>query len=118
MLWLRQEAGRAAGSELPITQDAAAKKADMGREVWNGLEKGRLGLGEARAARIAEAFNRPITEIEVFVTPRGQSAEIAATLNRLTDQFDEIEARVGVLESEVERLTDGHDSQGQSVADG
>jgi transcriptional regulator with XRE-family HTH domain len=76
--------------ELGLTQGAAAMRAGISREEWNGLENGRRGIGPKNAARIAGVLGgRP----EEYLT-----RPVQPDIQELRRRIDELEERVARLE--------------------
>jgi plasmid maintenance system antidote protein VapI len=76
--------------EFGLSQKEAATRAGISREEWNGLERGRRGIGMTNATRIARVLGG---EPDEYLS-RAVQPDIVELRQRLT----ELEARVAKLE--------------------
>jgi transcriptional regulator with XRE-family HTH domain len=79
--------------DLGLSQKEAAGRAGISREEWNGLEKGRRGIGMTNATRIARVLGgEPDEYLSRAVQPdivelRQRLAELEARVARLEDAY-------------------------------
>jgi transcriptional regulator with XRE-family HTH domain len=78
-------------AKLRLTQEEAAERAGISRQTWNGIEKGRRGVGAVNAERIAKVLGGKPTDYLSRPIPADELAEVRRRLAAL-------ERRIGRLE--------------------
>lgn len=84
---------RLRGEEL---QRVAADRIGIDRSTLSGLENDRLGLGRARAKKLAAGYRVDLDEFEPYLTRRGNGHLQEESVRRIVDE------RFGELRAELE----------------
>lgn len=81
-------------ARLRLTQERAAELAGVSRQVWNGFETGRRGIGQVNAERLSKVLGGKPSEYLTRSAPADELGDFRRRLATLERRIEGIEKRL------------------------